>query len=225
MMPSFKRSAALSAALSLLTAGCSAVFGEPPTYSFSLTIRVASDDGTPISGAEISTQADRPATTDPSGRVRFQVSGREGDRRTFLVRCPKEYQSPAQALVISLHRNAEGAEDAVYGTTCVPLKRTVVVAVRTDGEAGLPIYYLDEQVARTDESGAAHFVVLAAPGEPFRVVIDTPESDPELRPIDPTVELSVGPSDDILLVEQKFTRVVREPRKRAAPRPRLPQRL
>lgn len=224
MNPSLKRSAAVSVFLALLAAGCSTVFGEPPTYSFSFTIRVVSDDGTPISGAEI-TGAGQPATTDRDGRLGLEVRGREGDRRTFLVRCPKEYQSPAEPLVISLHRNGEGAQRPVYGTTCVPLKRTVVVAVRAEGGAGLPIYYLDEEVARIDDSGAAHFVVQAAPGEPFRVAIDTPDSDAELRPIDPTVELSVGPSDDILLVEQKFTRVVRELPKRVRTRPRLPQRL
>jgi hypothetical protein len=204
--------------------GCSKILGEPPTYSFSFAIRVASDDGSPVQGAEIGTTASQAVKTDEDGHARLVVSGREGDRRPFLVRCPSEFQSPMEPLVISLHRNAEGAPNAVYSATCVPFKRSVVVAVRLEGGAGLPIYYLDEEVARTDESGAAHFVVQAAPGEPFRIAVHTREVDEDLRPVDPTAELSVGASDDIVLFEQPISRVVRSAPRSVRPR-RMPRKL
>ncbi|HET7538714.1 MAG TPA: hypothetical protein VFK05_02545 [Polyangiaceae bacterium] len=210
---------------SSLGAGCSKVLGEPPSYLFSFTIRVSSDDGTPIPGAQIGTSASRTATTDDAGRARLEVSGREGDRRPFLVRCPSEFQSPVEPLLISLHQSSGGASSAVYGATCVPLKRSVVVAVRLEGGAGLPIYYLDEEVARSDESGAAHFVVKAVPGEPFRIAVHTREVDEDLRPIDPTAELSVGASDDIVLFEQTLTRVVRSVPRAVTPRRVLPRKL
>jgi hypothetical protein len=210
---------------SLLTTSCSKVLGEPPSYSFPFTIRVASDDGRPIAGAQIGANSGQAATTDPAGLARLEVSGREGDRRLFEVRCPSEFQSPVEPLVISLHHNAEGATNAVYGATCVPLKRSVVVAVRLEGGAGLPIYYLDEEVARTDESGAAHFIVQAAAGEPFRVVVHTREVDEDLRPIDPAAELSVEGSDDIVLFEQALSRVVRNTPRSARPRRVLAQKL
>ncbi|HKO49115.1 MAG TPA: Ig-like domain-containing protein [Polyangiaceae bacterium] len=210
---------------SLLGAGCSKVLGEPPSYAFSFTIRVASDDGTPIKGAQIGTSSSQTATTDDAGRARLEVTGREGDRRPFLVRCPSDFQSPPEPLVISLHHNAEGAASAVYSATCVPFKRTVVVAVRLEGGPGLPIYYLDEEVARTDESGAAHFIVKAVPGEPFRIAVRTQEVDEDLRPIDPTAELSVGASDDIVLFEQTLSRVVRYVPRSVRPRRLLAQKL
>jgi len=210
---------------SLLTAGCSKVLGEPPTYAFSFTIRVASDDGRPIEGAQIGAGSSQAATTDQAGLARLEVSGREGDRRLFVVRCPSEFQSPAEPLVISLHHNAEGATNAVYSATCVPFKRSVVVAVRLEGGAGLPIYYLDEEIARADASGAAHFVVQAAPGEPFRIVVHTREIDEDLRPIDPTAELSVEGSDDIVLFEQVLSRVVRYAPRSIRPRRVLAQKL
>lgn len=208
-----------------LLASCSNLLGEPPTQTFSFTIRVASDDGTPIEGATLGTTASRVATTDSTGRARLEVNGREGDRRPFVVRCPSEFQSPVAPLVISLHHNAVGAATAVYSATCVPFKRSVVVAVRLDGGAGLPIYYLDEEVARTDESGAAHFVVRAAPGEPFRIAVHTREVDEDLRPVDPTAELSVGASDDIVLFEQALSRIVRSAPRSARPRRVLAQKL
>lgn len=210
---------------SSLATGCSNVLGEPPTQAFSFTIRVASDDGTPIPGAEIGTTSSRVATTDKAGHARVEVSGREGDRRPFVVRCPSEFQSPAPPLLISLHHNAEGATNAIYSASCVPFKRSVVVAVRLEGGAGLPIYYLDEAVARTDESGAAHFVVQAVPGEPFRIAVHTREVDEDLRPIDPTAELSVGAADDIVLFEQALSRVVRHVPRSPKPRRVLARKL
>jgi hypothetical protein len=210
---------------SLITAGCSKLLGEPPTYAFSFAIRVASDDGRPIAGAQIGANSSQAAITDDAGLAQLEVSGREGDRRLFLVRCPSEFQSPVEPLVISLHHNTEGAANAVYTATCVPFKRSVVVAVRLEGGAGLPIYYLDEEAARTDESGAAHFVVQAAPGEPFRIAVRTREVDENLRPVDPTAELSVDASDDIVLFEQTFSRVVRSAPRSGRPRRVLAQKL
>jgi hypothetical protein len=209
----------------LLNAGCSTLLGEPPTYTFPFTIRAASDDGTPIQGAQIGSASTQHATTDGAGLARLEVNGHEGDRRLFVVRCPSRFQSPVAPLLISLHRNAPGAPNPVYSATCVPLKRTVVVAVRLEGGAHLPIYYLDEEVARTDESGAAHFLVEAAPGEPFRIAIHTRDIDPDLRPIDPTAELSVGTSDDIVLFEQALSRTVRYAPRTVRPRRVLAQKL
>jgi hypothetical protein len=210
---------------SLVMAGCSKVLGEPPSYAFSVAIRVASDDGRPIAGAQIGANSSQATTTDDDGLARLEVNGREGDRRLFAVRCPSEFQSPVEPLVISLHHNADGATNAVYAATCVPFKRSVVVAVRLEGGAGLPIYYLDEEVARTDESGAAHFLVQAAPGEPFRIAVHTREVDEDLRPVDPTAELSVEASDDIVLFEQALSRVVRSAPRSVRPRRVLAQKL
>jgi len=204
--------------------GCAQVLGEPPTHAFSLGIRVNSDDGSPIANAEISS-ASQNLTTDASGQIQLTLEGREGDRRSFRVRCPKEFQSPVDPLVISLHQNAETAQHPVYAVTCVPFKRTIVVAIRTDGASDLPVFFLDEEVARTDAAGAAHFVVEAAPGEPFRVTLGTSDVDEDLRPIDPVREMSVGTSDDILIFEQKLTRVVRVEARPVRKKRDLPKRL
>jgi len=80
-------------------------------------------------------------------------------------------------------------------------------------------------VARTDESGAAHFIVQAVPGEPFRIAVHTREVDEDLRPVDPTAELSVGASDDIVLFEQALSRIVRSAPRSVRPRRTLPRKL
>ncbi len=225
MIRTFVRAFAAVTLIGSFGCGCSQLLGEPPTYSFALTIRVVSDDGSPISGAEIAAGASRRLATDRDGRATLEVVGREGDRRSFAVRCPAQFQSPAQPLVVSLHRSAAGAKDAIYTAICVPLKRTVVVAVRFEGGPGFPVQYLDTEVARTDESGAAHFLVQAVPGEPFRVTIKTRELDEDLRPVDPSAELSVGAADDIVVFDQRMSRVTKRVARPARARRVLPTRL
>ena len=204
--------------------GCSKVVGEEPTYTFDLTVRVASDDAAPVARAQIVTGWAAPVTTDADGEAPVRVVGHDGDRRSFDVRCPKDFQSPATPLVVTLHRVAEGSRRPLYEATCTPLTREVVVAVRLEHGANLPVEYLGEEVARTDASGAAHFVVHAVPGEPFRVSVNT-EQDEDLRPVNPQREMSVGAADDIVVFDQKFSRLQRVVAPRAPAAPRRPTRL
>jgi len=206
----------------LASLGCSKVLGEAPRYSFAFNIRVTSDDTSPIEGVAISFAAAQLASTNARGEALVRLLGHEGERRSFSVLCPKEYQSPTQPLLVSLHQTADKAKSFVYTATCVPLRRTAIVAVRMDGGPGLPVHFLDEEVARTDASGAAHFAVKVTPGEPFRVSVAT--ADEDLRPQYPTAELSVGAADDIVLFDQKLTRLKKlSPVVRA--KPRRPTRL
>lgn len=209
-------------AVLLASLGCSNFFGEPPLHAFDFSIRVTSDDASPIEGVSIGTAAAQLATTNAKGEASVRLLGHEGERRSFSVNCPKDYQSPPQPLLVSLHQTADKTKAFVYTATCVPLRRTAVVAVRMDGGPGLPVYFLDEEVARTDASGAAHFTVKVTPGEPFRVSVAT--ADEDLRPQNPSAELSVAAMDDIVLFDQKLTRV-----KKLAPvvraKPRRPIRL
>lgn len=202
--------------------GCSKVFGEPPPQAFAFSIRVTSDDANPIEGVAIGTAATQLATTDARGEASLRILGHEGDRRSFVVHCPKDYQSPPQPLLVSLHQTADSSKPFVYTTTCVPLRRTAIVAVRMDGGPDLPVYFLDEEVARTDASGAAHFMAKVTPGEPFRVSVAT--SDEDMRPQNPSAELSVGSTDDIVLFDQKLTRIKKQPPPARA-KPRRPTRL
>ncbi len=207
----------LIAASSLgVLAGCSRILGEQPVLAFEFAVHVQSDDGRPIVGAEIVSSAGT-VRTDAEGHASLVTRGHEGDRQPHVVRCPKEYQSPSTPLLVSLRRGFEKANRPVYDVTCVPTKRTVVVSVRLEDGADLPIVYLGKTLARTDASGAAHVLLHVEPDEPFRLTIDTSEPGREnVRPENPSAELAVGQADDLLVFEQKMSlfvpRVVAKPR-------------
>ena len=95
-------------------------------------------------------------------------------------------------------------------------------AVKAEGGPKLPIKYLGREVARTDASGAAHFLMKLKPGEQITLQFDTSEYD-KLRPQNPTVSLFVGQSDAIELVKQPF-QVEKRPQI-FTPTPRGPTRL
>lgn len=207
------------------TASCAEVFGEEPVFAFEFGVRVHSDDGRPIAGADIVASAGS-ARTGADGHATLVARGHEGDRLPYVVTCPREYQSPSSPLLVSLRRDVDPTKTPVYEVTCVPIQRTAVVAVRLDSGPHLPIVYLGQVVARTDASGAAHVLVSVAPGEPFRLTVDTSENE-YLRPQYPSVELSVGESDDLLVFEQKMSVVEPKapPPPKMRPRPSGPQRL
>ncbi len=203
--------------------GCARVLGEQPVLAFEFGVRVQSDDGRPIAGAEVVSSAGT-VRTDAEGQAALVMRGHEGDRQPHVVTCPPEYQSPATPLLVSLRRGFERGNRPVYDATCVPLKRTVVVSVRLEDGPGLPIVYLGKEVARTDASGAAHVLLHVEPDEPFRLLVDTSEPGLEsFRPQNPSAELSVGHTDDLLVFEQKMSlfvpKVAAKPRYvRAAPK-------
>jgi hypothetical protein len=198
-------SLSLAAALLATLPGCTQVLGEQPTLNFSFGVHVQSDDGRPVAGAEIASSTGT-VVTDADGHAELALSGHEGDRLPHTVTCPKEYNSPANPLFISLRRGFENGSRPVYDATCVPAKRTVVVGVKLDDGPDLPIMYLGQQVARTDASGAAHVLLHVEADEPFRLTIDTNEPGREnVRPQNPSTDLAVGQADDILIFEQKMS--------------------
>jgi hypothetical protein len=196
---------------------CGEVLGQAPELRFELAIRVVSDDGRPLPGAQIVTNSTAPVRTGEAGEAVLSVVGREGERRSFAVSCPSDFEAPAVPLIISLRKNAEASKRPVYQATCAPLRRTVVVGIRAENGPNLRVLYLGEEVARTDRFGAAHVLLRVAPGETFRVTLDTSDS-PRIRPLSPSAEYTVGTSDELFLFDPRLT--VEAPRP-VSPRPRV----
>jgi hypothetical protein len=89
-----------------------------------------------------------------------------------------------------------------FVVACPRATRKIVVAVRAQNGAHLPVMYLNQVVATTDKAGAAHFALEMQPGA-FAVTLDT-SAHKDLKPPSPTITLNVGQHDDILLVDKKF---------------------
>jgi hypothetical protein len=81
----------------------------------------------------------------------------------------------------------------------------MVVAVRVQGAAHLPVRYLDHELARTDEWGAAHILLRVAPNEDVTVELGTDEPGNErLRPQNPRRTFFGKASDDVVRFDQHF---------------------
>ena len=93
----------------------------------------------------------------------------------------------------------------VFKVACPPTTRQVVVAVKAENGANLPVLYLGKVITHTDDSGAAHFALQAAPGEQFQVTLDTSGKEGEkLKPLSPSKPFTVGTGDEIFVFDQKF---------------------
>jgi hypothetical protein len=197
-----------SAALALLPSGCPKVeiqWDDPKLEPFGVEVSVASDPGVPLPGAQLSIGGALQGTTDPSGHAHILLQGKEGDRVELTVKCPVDYESPANPLIIGLRRFALGSPAPQFETRCPPTFRTVMVGLRVENGPGLPVQYLGRTVARTDGSGAALFALRAKPMEQVEVTLSTAESADPLRPQDPKFTFVTKDTDDFVLLDQSFT--------------------
>ncbi|HTV23969.1 MAG TPA: hypothetical protein VMG12_35000 [Polyangiaceae bacterium] len=198
--------------LLLAIAGCATPEPEPEMYE--LSIRVESDPGRPLAGATVLGAAQFRSESDATGVVRLRINGQQGQRLRFQVRCPEGYRAPEQPLDVTLTRLGADAPPPEYGVRCAPEVRTVVIAVRAQHGAGLPVKHLGREVARTDRAGAAHVVMQLAPHEPIELSIDT-SSQPKLEPQNPTQRFEPPDTDAVLLFDAPF--VTQKPRAKAGP--------
>ncbi|MBL8610463.1 MAG: hypothetical protein JNL38_24205 [Myxococcales bacterium] len=185
-------------------AGCASL-EKPPPPPIQVRVTVESDPGKPLPGATILRENRELGVTSTDGTVIVPLRGREGDTVDLTVRCPAtEYQSPAKPIAVVLHRTSE-AKVAEYRALCPPLYRNVVVAVRAENGPNLPVMYLGQMYARTDASGAAHFMVRVRPYEQFDVTLSTTEKGNEgLRPQNPAKAFVVKSQDEVMFFDQRF---------------------
>jgi hypothetical protein len=196
--------------LALWLAGC-----DPPPIvrDYEVSLIVSGDPGQPLADAEVSQGAEPIGRSGPDGKVHLLLRGREGRAVALRVRCPEGYRSPSEPISIVLRRLGESERHPQWRARCAPLLRTLVIAVRADGGANLPVSILGREVARTDALGAAHVLVRSAPEETVELTLDTSAS-PGLRPRSPSARFEVPSHDDVALFSQAFE----APRAAATPR-------
>jgi len=219
---------ARAALLAMVLAPMASCNRASPAASYDLLIRVSGGSGRPLAGARVLYQGKPVGTSKDNGTVKLSIEGTEGEVFPFSVACPDGYRSPVKPIDVTLRRLADPGEPPEFSVTCMPLTRSVVVAVRADQGPNLPVMYLGQEVARTDSSGAAHVLLTLAPGEEFELMLDTASPGGErLRPQKPTGKFSVKNADEIMTFHVPFTVEVekRAPPPRAAPRPTGPIRL
>jgi hypothetical protein len=179
--------------------------GPAPDVPFPFSISVMSDPGHPVAGARIQSKGKTIAVSDKVGLAKVEVVGAEGEAIALTIQCPDGFQSPDRPIVAGLRRLAQGSPPPKFETRCLPLVRTMVIGIRTENGANLPILYLGREVARTDPAGVAHFILQLKPNEQVALTLSTAEKGAEmLRPQNPTLAFVSKDQDDIVLLEQKF---------------------
>ena len=177
--------------------------GGPTRSEYALSIRVESDPGRALAGAEVRLGEKKIGVTGAAGVVKAMAHGAEGDVLSFEISCPDGYQSPSRPLPVVLRSLSEKGRMPEYVVACRPTARNLVVAVRAEHGPNLPVMYLGREVARTDRSGAAHVSLKSSPEETVELGLDTSEN-PRLRPRNPSARFRVGQADDLVVLDETF---------------------
>lgn len=186
--------AALIGSIAALT-GCEGEARSSETYP--VRIAVQSDPGKVVAGAVLKLNTRELATSDATGIATLNLTGREGDSVDVTVACPEGYESPSKPISIRLTQRGGSSKAPEYPAVCAPGFRNVVVAVRADNGARIPVTYLGKPIARTDEAGAAHVLLRMRPGDQFELGLDT-TGFPKHHPQQPKASFAVGSAADEL---------------------------
>jgi hypothetical protein len=190
------------AALIAMAAGCGA-FSRRPLPEFRAIVRVESDPGQPMAGAQLEYGKQPIGATDAAGLVELSLRGRDGQVFDLSVHCPKGYASPSKPVAVTVRRLSDVKTLPEYHVQCPPLLRTVVVAVRAVNGPNLPVVFLGRERTRTDASGAAHLVLQVPPNQAVELSLDTGGAR-GLEPRSPRARFDVRDQDDVFVLEQRF---------------------
>jgi hypothetical protein len=201
------------------TSGCA----EAPAsaHPFDVVVTVSSDPGQPLQGARIMKSGKAGPSTDLDGKVGVELAGNEGEVVDLMVSCPSDFVSPTKPIPVLLRRNT-GGKPAEYYASCPPAVRHMVVAVRADNGAHLPVKVLGQTVGYTDANGAFTYAVALHPGDGVEMTLDT-TGRPLMTPQNPSALLTMQGYDDVVTFNQRFH--VRAPVAPAGPRHRGPTRF
>jgi hypothetical protein len=177
------------------------------TVQLRVLVKVTGDPDQAVKGAKVLYTGKPIATTDEKGLAKLDLTGREGDSYAVTISCPQGYTSPTKGETITVRRQTDPSKLPEYDVTCEPSSRTVVVTVRADNGANLPVLYLGREVARTDSSGAAHVLLKDVKrDDSVALTISTAgKGQEDLRPQNPTANFTIKGQDDVFLFDQPFT--------------------
>ncbi len=169
---------------------------------FPVLVRIQSDPGKPLREIPILYQGKEVKRTSADGTALLELHKPDGTNVELTITCPADTR-PADSLKISVRR-VEGQKYTEQRVFCRPLMRRIAVAVRAENGPNLPVSYLGQVVATTDESGAAHFAMAMPPGETIKVALDA-SANPKMHPQRADALFKVGEEDDVFVFDQKFT--------------------
>ena len=206
----------------VLLAACAA----PPTQRLAAIVRVESDPGRPLQGAQVMFEGQTLGRSDERGLLTLELRGPPGEQVALEVRCPAGHRTLKPTLMVTLRANSDPTRRPEYRAECRPELRTLVVAIRAQNAPGVPVLHLGKEVARTDARGAAHTRLRLHPNESVELRLDTHAADHRrLRPKSPGFSYTMPDRDEVVLFDQPFALEKKQPRPRRIDAPELPVRL
>lgn len=189
----------------LASIGCSKQQEPPP---FTVELRASTEDGTPLPGAAFTLGSKAAGTTTADGRVVRQVTGEEGTTLRVGVACPPDFDPPPQLPVVRLTRtrsiDARQAQPLPVEVRCERRLNDVVVVVKAERGARLPVLIDGKPVTSTDDDGVAHVLLRRSRAEKrLDVALDT-SGRASLKPINPARTYETNGRDAVVLFEQTF---------------------
>lgn len=201
--------------------GCA---NEPDNLQRDIPLAIEVRDGADqvVEGALVRVDGRDLGQSGPHGQLLVLLRGVEGQSVTVTHSCPQGYEAsePAETIVV-LRRLSDSPESPVLvpipvKLSCRALLRQVVLLVRTEPAARLPVRALGKEVARTDADGVAQVLLRGQADEEVEVALDTGEH-PRLRPVSPTRRIRFSDKPQLLVFDQPFEAAAwrRRPRTRA----------
>jgi len=189
---------------------------DPP---FRITMAVLGEDGQGLMGAQILNGKKVVATTNDTGSAKLSFHGQEGATMSLTVKCPERYASPANPITLGLRHLDPGSPAPRFEAKCIRQTHSIVVGVKAENGADLPIVRLGQVIGKTDQLGTTHLLLETSPNEQVTLTLDTSANN-MLRPENPNLTFMSKDTDEFVLLEQKFTVLKKYVPHHVKPRPK-----
>jgi hypothetical protein len=193
----------------------------PAEQRFEATLRVTSDDASPLPGAKFSLAGKPFGETDLAGTLSVRLRGTEGQMVRLSLECPEGYAAPEHLSPLRLTQTRRMGQSTPQPLTldAVCTRQTRKVALIVQGPPGtpLPVQVNGTQLTSTDVDGNAHLLLEVDRSQ--RTVtarLDT-QSVPDLVPQNPERVFELSGRDSLLFFAPELTKVRRPAPRRAAP--------
>jgi hypothetical protein len=184
---------------------CSQLQAAPPKpeLPFQVNIVILGDDAKPVADASLLSGKKVVAKTKEDGKTKLSFTGQEGSMVSLTVKCPDGFSSPSKPMEIGLRHLDPGSPAPRYEGRCIRQSHSILVGLRTQNGANLPILRLGQVIGKTDQYGEAQLLLQTIPNEPVSLKLDTSAND-TLRPQSPNLTFMSRDKDELVLLEQKF---------------------
>jgi hypothetical protein len=175
---------------------------------FASEFHIANDDGDAVVGAVIAAGKMRLGTTGPDGILRTDLAGADGQSLPVTVACPEGLTGPEKPTSLRLTHtrrvNLSGYQPMRVEAVCQRNVRDIVLIVRVQGGAALPLRVDGKPAGTTDADGIAHVLVKVDRNvKSLNVSLDT-SGHQELKPRNPSRTYELIGNDGLLVFDQAF---------------------